>query len=245
MTRTAWFDGPLPRILAHRGLALDAPENGLDAFAAALAAGATHLETDVRATADGVPVLVHDPRLRDDGPAVAALPLAELRRLRPGTATLDEALEAHPAARFNIDLKAASAVAPAVRAIRRLGAADRVLVTSFSTRRRGPAVRALGPVATSASASQVVAAVLGVRLRSTRLVRAALHAVDAVQLPERIAGLETGSPAVLARFHDAGVEVHVWTVNDPARMRALVAAGVDGIVTDRTDLAVRALLPPS
>lgn len=41
--------------------------------------------------------------------------------------------------------------------------------------------------------------------------------------------------------HRRGVEVHVWTVNEPQRMRALVAMGVDGIITDRADLAVEAL----
>src|SRR4051794_28174912 len=75
--RTGWFEGPLPRILAHRGFAREAPENSLEAFRAALGAGAPHLETDVRATSDGVPVLVHAPRTAADGAEVHRLPLAE------------------------------------------------------------------------------------------------------------------------------------------------------------------------
>ena len=66
LTRVAstYFDPPRPRVLAHRGLALEAPENTLLAFAHAVAIGAAYIETDVHLTADGVAVLSHDPTLR-------------------------------------------------------------------------------------------------------------------------------------------------------------------------------------
>ena len=179
MTRTAWFDGPLPRILAHRGLATAAPENGVDAFAAALGAGATHLETDVRATADGVAVLMHDPRLAD-GRGVAELPLAALREAAPSICTVDEALSAFPNAAFNMDVKSAAAVDPLVSSVRRAGATGRVLVTSFAARRRRAALRGIPGAATSASSDRVALALAAVRLGAPSAARAALRGVDAV-----------------------------------------------------------------
>lgn len=259
MTRTAWFDPPLPRILAHRGFARRAPENSLTAFQDALDAGATHLETDVRITADGVAVLVHDPDLGADldpdlgpapGPAsgsadrrerVADLRLAALRQRLPQLPTLAEALHALPQARFNIDVKAREAVGPVIFDIREAAAADRVLVTSFAARRSTPVVRALSPVAASPSAAPVAVGVLAAAGGIGPMLRLALRRFDALQVPERVLGVRLDSPALLARVHAAGAEVHVWVVNDPERMRVLVAAGADGIVTDRPDLAAEAL----
>ena len=239
MTGAAYFAGTTPRILAHRGLALDAPENSVDAFLAAIAAGATHVETDVRATADGVAVLVHDPQV--DGQDVARLSLAGLRALRPAAATLQEALAALPDAPFNIDVKASAAAAPTAAAVLAAHAAPRVLVTSFSPRRRRAALRLLPGAATSASADRVLGIVAGVRLRLPGLVRLAVGGLQAVQVPEEALGTELMTPWTLDEISKAGAEVHVWVVNDPARMRELVARGAAGIVTDRADLARDAL----
>ncbi|MDQ1530743.1 MAG: glycerophosphoryl diester phosphodiesterase [Microbacteriaceae bacterium] len=241
MARTAWFDGPLPRILAHRGLALDVPQNSIGAFRAALAAGATHLETDARATADGTAVLVHDPRLGSDGPEVGSLRLAELRAAAPDVCTLAEALRALPDARFNIDVKDVRAAEPVAAAVLAAGAVDRVLLTSFRGSRRRAALRRLPPVAASASSGAVALALAATRLRLRLATRAVLAGVDAVQIPERAGSIDLTSPDRIAAFHAAGVEVHFWVVNDPDRMRELVRRGADGIVTDRPDLAAHAL----
>jgi glycerophosphoryl diester phosphodiesterase len=239
--RTGWFEGPLPRILAHRGFAREAPENSLEAFRAALGAGATHLETDVRATSDGVPVLVHDPRTAADGAEVHRLPLAELRALLPELCTLDEALAALPGARFNIDVKDARAARPAAQAVLQRGAAGRVLITSFRGRRRRAVTRRLPPVATSAARGELAVALSGMELHLPAAVRAALARVDAVQVPPRRGRIDLATPGRIAAFHAAGVEVHYWVINDPERLRVLVGRGADGIVTDRPDLAAAAL----
>lgn len=237
-----FFSGERPRILAHRGLALEADENTLDAFTAALAAGAQILETDVRATRDGAAVLFHDERLTS-GVRVGDLTLAELREtaLPHGgqIASLREALEVFPLAKFNLDIKAADAVAPVVMALLAAGATDRVLIASFSGARQRATSRDLPGVARSASSMAVLVAVLGGKLRWVGAMRRALRDVDAVQIPETVLGLRTSTPSMISRFHAAGVEVHVWTVNDESDMVRLRAAGVDGIVTDRTDVAQR------
>ncbi len=239
MTRTAWFDAPLPRVIAHRGLATRAAQNGMAAFRVALEAGATHLETDARATSDGHAVLAHDAELLGMGP-VSALPLTALREQHPDVVTLQAALEEFPHACFNLDVKSVDAVFPVVQALR--GSEHRVLLASFSDRRRLAATRGLErPVATSASGRGVVQLLVGLRLRQSFLVRRALTGIDAMQLPDRALRSPALARAVVAACHAHGVEVHVWTVNDPQRMQELIALGADGIITDRCDLAVAAL----
>lgn len=70
-----------------------------------------------------------------------------------------------------------------------------------------------------------------------------LRDIDALQIPERQGPLTVLTPALLRAAHARGVEVHVWTVNDAAEMNRLIALGVDGIVSDRADLALDTLSP--
>lgn len=239
-----YFDGPKPRVLAHRGLAIDEDENTLPAFAAAFRSGAQIIETDVRATRDGVAVLLHDEILAS-GVRVKDLSLDDLRaKLLPrgGTvATLAEALTAFPDARFNIDIKSSRAISGTVSDVLKSQAIDRVLVTSFAGTRRRSAVRALSGVATSASATMVVTAVLAGAIGWNAALRFILRNVDAVQIPERVLRIRTATAPMVRRFHAAGVEIHVWTINDESTMQRLIGAGVDGIVTDHCDVAVRVL----
>jgi glycerophosphoryl diester phosphodiesterase len=113
-----------------------------------------------------------------------------------------------------------------------------VLVSSFSERRRQAALQLLPGVATSASGPVFARALLAAHAGFTPLLRRILRDVDAVQIPERALGLATTTPAMVDRFHEAGVEVHIWTINDPNDMARLLDVGVDGIVTDRADVAV-------
>lgn len=234
-----------PRVLAHRGLAVDVPENTLLAFAHAIGAGAEYVETDVQSSLDGAAVVCHDADLKRVAGRelrVEQLTLAELRRIDLGAGqsfcSLAEALDVFPETRFNIDLKAMGAVAPAAKAIRDLRAVDRVLVTSFSEVRRRAGVAALPGVATSASAPRFLSALLAARSGARLATARALRGLVAVQVPERAAGIRVTTPRIIDRLHEAGVEVHIWTVNDPDRMRELLDLGVDGIVTDRADLAL-------
>jgi glycerophosphoryl diester phosphodiesterase len=241
-----YFASAPPRILAHRGLALAAPENTLLAFLSALALGVTHLETDVQVSRDGVAVLAHDvdlERLVGRATRIEELTVAELKLVDLGAgqtfATLAEALDTFPDACFNIDLKAPGSVGPAVAAILAARATSRVLVTSFSESRRRAAIRELPGVATSASSATMILALAAAKLGLRPLVRRALASVDAVQVPEAVRGFRVVTPRTIRAFHDAGVEVHVWTVNEESDIARLLDLGVDGIVTDRSDLALQ------
>lgn len=241
----SYFAPPRPRVFAHRGLAIEAPENTMLAFAKAVAAGAEYVETDVRASLDGVAVVCHDPdltRVAGRDIRVNQLTFAELRRIDLGFGqsfcSLAEALDSFPDTRFNIDLKSADVIAPAVAAVAKIAAVDRVLVTSFSEKRRRTALAELPGVATSAAARPFLAALLAGKARAPLTMSRALRGIDAVQVPEKALGLRVTTAAMVERFHNAGVEVHVWTINDPETMRSLLDAGVDGLVTDRADLAL-------
>jgi glycerophosphoryl diester phosphodiesterase len=243
-----FFDLPTPRVIAHRGLATEVAENTLLAFLRAMAVGAPYLELDVHASSDGVAMVSHDADLkrltgRDD--RVGDLTQAELRRIELGDGqhfvSLAELLDALPDARLNIDIKSAAAVKPTVVAIRLARARDRVLIASFSDKRRRAAVRLLPGVATSASSTSTAFALLGAKLGISALTRRALRGVHAVQVPQSYGVIRIATPRVIQSFQKAGVEVHIWTINDRDTMDRLLDLGIDGLVTDRADVAVRLL----
>jgi glycerophosphoryl diester phosphodiesterase len=256
--RTGWtyLDAVLERpgavlAFAHRGGAahpdLAGLENTLTAFRHARALGYRYLETDVHTTRDGVLLAFHDrvlDRVTGETGAVGALSLEEVRRARIGgvepVPTLAELVDALPGARFNVDLKSGGAVPALAAFLVERGLEDRVLVGSFSHRRLRAFRRLTGDrVATSASPVEVAAFRL---LPSGRLARAVTRGrVAALQVPRRAGPLEVVTRGLVRRAHAAGAHVHVWTVDDPREMRLLVDRGVDGLMTDRTDI-LRAVL---
>jgi len=232
-------------VFAHRGLALNAPENTMLAFRAALDAGTSHIETDVHASLDGVAVISHDPdvgRLAGRQARVEDLTMAQLARLDLGHGqtycSLADALSQFPEALFNIDVKTERAEGPTAAAIRAANATGRVLITAFSEGRRRRTADALPGVATSASVARFLPALFAAKARLSPAVRRSLRGLHAVQVPERNRGMRVVSPGMVRSMHAAGVEVHVWTVNDADDMRRLLRWGVDGLVTDRCDVAV-------
>lgn len=241
-----YFQGHSPRIFAHRGLHTHHPENTRGAFQAALDAGAAYIETDVVGSRDGIAMISHDvdlARVTGQPGLVADFTAEELGRIELGGGqtffTLADALREFPTVRFNIDVKDQSAIAGTVASIREAAAEHRVLVSSFSARRRRATVAQLPGVATSTAASEFFRAWLQALVGLTPR----MSSFHAVQIPERYGWLRVVTPAILRRFHRASVEVHVWTLNDPADMRRLAALGVDGVVTDRCDVALREIGP--
>ena len=241
----AFFDAPAPLAFAHRGFSLEGLENSMTAFSAAVALGYRYLETDVRATRDGVALAFHDPtldRVTDRSGCVAELDWAEVSQARIGgkepIARLDDLLDAWPHVRLNIDVKDLAAVAPLAEALERTRAHDRVCVASFSDRRRRDVLRRLSaPVATSGGRWTVA----GFRLaaspaRVAALVARTLQDVDCLQVPERAGPVRLVTAATVAAAHAAGKQVHVWTVNEKPRMHRLLDLGVHGLVTDQAPM---------
>ncbi|MBQ3358976.1 MAG: glycerophosphodiester phosphodiesterase [Microbacterium sp.] len=257
MTHPYFAKARHPRVLAHRGLVTAAGEdsgvweNTAAAFAAAHAAGVEYVETDCQVTADGDVVLFHDAtleRLTGDRRAVREVRTRDLVGLfadHGGLLTVAEALDLFPTVRFNIDVKTAAAAEPLGPIL--ADHTHRILVTSFSDAHRRATVAAvlragaaLRPATSGGSRTIATVRALSVlRLSPARVLRD----IDALQIPERQGPLTVLTPALLRAVHARGVEVHVWTVNDAAEMNRLIALGVDGIVSDRADLALDTLSP--
>ncbi|WP_334171743.1 glycerophosphodiester phosphodiesterase [Sinomonas sp.] len=233
-----------PLALAHRGFSLTGLENTLTAFRAAWELGFTHLETDVRATSDGVLAAFHDEtldRVTDRSGPLAALTWAEVSRARIGPAErvlrFEELAEALPDAYLNVDVKSPDAIAPLAAAIERMRLHERILVASSSDARRRAVVSRLSRrVASSAGMRTVALLAYGGPAAPPGLFRWALRDVDCFQVPERQGRLPVMTPRFLARAHALGRQVHVWTVNEAADMVRLLDLGVDGLVSDRADV---------
>jgi len=240
-----------PHIFAHRGFAAENGliENTLKAFDAALLLGATHIESDIQVTKDGVPVLFHD----NDLERVAGLPLkvnelylTDLLVVDLGGGsripTLEQALTLFPTARFNLDFKVSGAISPAAEVIARLQATDRVLIASFSDSRRKRAQALLGPASiSSAGGIRVLLLWLAAKLRQRWLVKALSSGVRSLQIPVQSGPIVLDSPGFIEMMKTAGLELNYWTINEAAEMKRLIDLGADGIVTDRTDIAVNTL----
>lgn len=229
--------------MAHRG-GVKTPgnldiENSLTSFRHAYDAGFRYLETDVRLSADGVVFAIHDEtleRLTGTAAAVHDLDAAELdRQLVDGREPLlrmSTLFEAFGDVKLNIDVKSDDVVVPMCRLIEAHGATARVCLGSFSHRRVAQARKMLPDLATSASWVEVA----WLRLAPGWLVRKWRPRAACVQVPVRRGPLTIITPSLLERSRHLGLQVHAWTVDDAAEMHRLLDLGVDGIVTDRTDV---------
>ncbi|MEQ6899757.1 glycerophosphodiester phosphodiesterase family protein [Nocardioides sp. YIM 152588] len=239
---------PTGRVLAfaHRGGAdhpeIEGLENTLAAFRHAADLGYDYLETDVVATSDGVLLAFHDDvldRVSDGSGSIHGLSLAEVRRSRIAgreeIPAFTDLLDAFPDACFNVDIKSEAAVELLAELIAERGIADRVLVGSFSVRRTRRFRRlTAGRVATAAHPLEVLAFRLAPTAAVARLLGG--RSCAALQIPVARGPLRVLTPGLLRRAHAAGVQVHVWTVDEPEEMHALLDLGIDGIFTDRTDV---------
>ncbi|MFD9404657.1 glycerophosphodiester phosphodiesterase [Streptomyces sp. NPDC060011] len=237
--RHPYLDHPGPIPFAHRGGSADGLENTLTQFRRAVDAGYRYIETDVHATADGRLVAFHDvtlDRVTDGAGRISELPWEDVRHARVAGSEpvplFEELLETFPEVRWNVDVKAEPALLPLLDLIGRTDAWDRVCVGSFSEARVVRAQHLAGPrLATSFGTRGV----LNLRLRSWGVPAAVRRSAIAAQVPEA----QSGVPIVDRRFvraaHARGLQVHVWTVNEPQRMHRLLDLGVDGIMTDHID----------
>ncbi|WP_434587958.1 glycerophosphodiester phosphodiesterase family protein [Streptomyces sp. A5-4] len=237
--RHPYLDHPTPIAFAHRGGAADGLENTAVAFRRAGRAGFRYFETDVHATADGRLVAFHDAtldRVTDADGRIAALPWSRVRHARVGgkepLPLFEELLEEFPEHRWNVDVKAERALGPLIELVRRTDAWDRVCVGSFSEGRLARAQRLAGPrLATSYGTTGI----LGLWLRARKIPATLRRGAVCAQVPEVRNGIRVVDRRFVTTAHALGLQVHVWTVNEPERMAALLDLGVDGIMTDRTE----------
>lgn len=244
--------GPLegkPLGFAHRGGATE-DENTLAAFRRAHSMGFAYLETDVRLSSDGVLYALHDPlvdRITDGTGAVADLSSAQLDGLTVhGPAAEPPArfatlLRELPDARWNVDLKAKGSARALVAEVLAAGAQDRVLVASFAAKHRREALRLCPVLPGSGGPWLVAASVFLGPIANPLLRRASRRGVVALQVPRRQCGIPVVRRAWLHRVHAAGLQVHVWVVNQEDTMRQLLKLGVDGIMTDELQVLARVL----
>lgn len=248
--------GPRPFAIAHRGSKLIWPENTMMAFSHAHESGLRWLETDLHVSKDGHVVCIHDDtvdRTTNASGHVSKFTAAELGVLdaafhfdvagdRPyrdqghGVPTLEDLVTEFDDCRLVVDLKQ-DGLAPVLwELIRRLDIADRVIVGSFSDRRLSEFRQISdGAVATSAGPRAVARALAAAALTTPPLL------ADALQVPVSARGVPIVTARSVEKFHDAGYQVHVWTVNSSKQMHRLLDMGVDGIITDRPD-ALKAVM---
>ena len=254
-----FFRGLAPTLhIAHRGGSLLAPENTLTAFHQAVERYHTQmLETDVHLSRDGELVVAHDPTLErctDGAGPLAALTLAELRRLDAGhhftpdggathpfrgqgtrLSTLGEVLRAFPSLRFNIEVKPDVAGIEDVLAqvLRETGALERVCVGSELDAVGERLVRALPDACHFYPRDALTAFVLSVRSGEPPPDEPRYSVLD---MPLYFGGMRLVDEVLLGEARARGKWVNVWTVDDALEMKQLVAEGVGGIMTDRPDL---------
>jgi glycerophosphoryl diester phosphodiesterase len=252
-----FFRGPgRPRVFAHRGGCALGPENTIVAFDRGLAEGADGLELDVRLSADGVVVVCHDDtidRTTDVSGPVSARTAAELARVDAGyrftdstgqhpfrgkgigIPTLRDVLERYPKVPIIVEMKPDTAeMGRAMAAEVRRADAGYLCVAGFGGRALAAARADLPGVASSAALAEVRLALY--RSWARWPVRRAAY--GCYQVPEFAGALRVVSPRFIQHAHRAGIEVHVWTVDDEPDMQRLLEWGVDGLISNRPDLAV-------
>lgn len=237
-----------PRILGHRGASADAPENTIAAFRLAMEQGADGVELDVWRCGTGELVVIHDEDARRTAGAPLSVPETSFGALRALDAggwkgarfageripRLEEVLEALPDAFVNVELKsrrrdvgAAVAAAEVIRAAR---AVDRVVVSSFDWR----LVAALGVAAPEIPVGLLFEGSrlwwLRVALGSRTLRPAALHPARALATDAR-----------MRAWTGRGLDVNVWTVDEPEELRRLAALGAAALITNVPARAIQAL----
>ena len=228
---------------AHRGGALEAPENTMKAFGYAVDLGYRYLETDAYATRDGVVVSFHDDKLdrvSDATGKIEELTWSALASARIGgepIPLMEDLLTRWPDVRINIDPKHDAVVAPLIALIKRVGAEDRVCVGSFSDKRIRQVYDAFdGRVCTSLGPQGVLklkAASAGVPTTRWR--------EGCAQVPVKTGNVTVVTRRFVETAERRGLQVHVWTIDEEAEMKRLLDLGVHGLMTDRPALLKRVL----
>lgn len=243
-------------VIAHRGGQGLRPENTLEAFRHAASLGVDVLEMDLRRTADGALVVMHDSELErttNGHGRIEDLTLDAIRELDAGfhwtpddgltfpyrgkgiqVPLFVEVVEAFPDLPFNVEMKPSAIrfTGELCRLIRQHRIQERVLVASFDQQAMNEFRQQCDEVATSATAGEIRRFLtwrtffLGTLYRSP---------AEAFQVPERVGSRQVVTSSFVSTAHAHNIRVEVWTVNEMRDMERLLALGVDGIFTDYPD----------
>ena len=249
---TKFFTGAKPRLFAHRGASGEAPENTLAAFRRAVDVGVPYAELDVQETRDGQVVVIHDETLErttNGKGIVQEYTLAELQQFDASywfstdsqqfplratgihIPTLAEVLREFPELRFTVEIKQTEPPIEerVIAVVRDCGRAEDVILASEHDRVISR-VRALAPdIATSFATGDVVDFIQRV---STGQLAEYRPAGLALQIPPEFHGVPLVTAETVTAAHALGLEIHVWTINEPQEMERLLDLGVDGIMSD-------------
>ena len=247
---------PRPLVIAHRGGAGLYPENTLHAFKGSSDLGVDVIELDVRGTADGTLVVIHDAtvdRTTDGSGRISEMTLEAVKKLNAGyrftpdggktfpfretgvtVPTLPEVFAALPDARFNIEIKqeTPSLVKSLCCLIRERKMSEKAVVASFRQSVLDDFRRECSEVATSAGPSEVSQFLA---MYKTGLGASYSPAMQALQVPEYLTGLQVISKEFVENAQRLNLKVHVWTINETTDMQRLLGMGVHGIMTDYPD----------
>lgn len=208
----------------------------MPAFEGAMALGYQWVETDAHVTSDGVCLAFHDDRLdrvTDQVGIVGELPYSKVKTAlvdgREPIPLLEDLLGSFPQLRVNIDPKHNDSVAPLIDVIKRTNSVDRVCIGSFSDARIARIQQAFGPQLCTSLGPKAIA-----RLRGGSYgIPAGRFDGACAQVPHKFKGVTVTDERFVRRAHRAGLQVHVWTIDDPDEIKFLLDLGVDGIMTDR------------
>ena len=233
------------KVIAHRGASAVERENTLEAFRAAVRLKADGVELDVRRTANEVLAVHHDAHL-PDGRAIVELHDDELPEWVPTLAEVMDVCRSPAVDRpfvINIEIKSApndpdydaehqvsAAVAGLVLGWGLGEIGGEVIVSSFDMEALDR-IRAIDP---SIPTAYLTFEVLAPELLVNRVVAAGHTAIHPY--------FASTSKALIDAAHDAGIEVNVWTVNEPDQIAQLAAIGADAVITDVPDVALAALV---
>jgi len=242
-----------PRLLAHRGMPLEFPENTMISFENAVNFGIDVLETDTHLTKDNKFIISHDAdisRTTNGKGLIIDYTVEELKEFDTGYhftpdmgktypfrdknitfMTVEEVLNKFPSQHFNIDLKDnnPNQVKLWTELIKKYNASERVLTASQYTQNLIKVRKSFPEMATSFSAGEVfkfyISNKLG-RLKSRKF------GGDALQIPVRLGPFHLIKPKFIETAHKFDYKIHVWTINDKDEMKRLLEMGIDGIFTD-------------
>jgi glycerophosphoryl diester phosphodiesterase len=242
-----WADLSRPIIIAHRGDKTHAPENTLAAFKLAGENGADAVEFDVKLTADGRVIVLHDQtvnRTTNGNGKISQLSFAEVRALDAGVwfsekftderiPTLDEALET-VGKQLYINIELTNYATPfdglvhkVVDLVKKHGLQNRLLFSSFFARNL-KMTRSLLP--------QVPCGLLCMRGKLGSWGRTFTWRGNYFAMHPYVTDVDSG---LVLRVQATGKRVHVWTVNPEEDLKRMIGLGVDAIITDDPVLALR------